>query len=107
EALEKQRTEAKSGLAEIAYHGKGASQDTLGGSSPEGALVKTADVRPFFSPDAFEMHWISSLETLEWRQPDGKRRVLWSGYNLYSYPSAPAAGTPVVFVEDLFGWAKT
>ena len=51
---------------------------------------------------------ITRLERLEWRSlGGGPAKIVWSGYHLYGYPSAAPGGAPVVFVEDIFGWAKT
>lgn len=107
EKLAKERVENERGPGKIVYHGPLSSQHLLGGTGAGGVLVKTADVRPFLSPDSLALRYYGALETLEWRAPDAAPRVLWSGYNLFTYPSVAREGAPVVFVEDLFGWAKT
>lgn len=95
------------GAAKVTYHGAPSAQDTLGGTGPLGFLVKTADVTPFISPGSLDLDRITRLETVAWRAPGGPERLLWSGYHIFSDPSAAPEGAPVVFVEDLFGWAKT
>lgn len=106
--LEKRRKEFDKGPAKVTYHSAISSQDGLGAVSSQGLLVKTADVTPFVVPRTLELNYIAGLETLEWRDPAaGRKTPLWAGYHLFSYPSATPGGGPVVFVEDLFGWAKT
>jgi hypothetical protein len=103
----KVRAEGDKGPAKVTYHSGMGAQDALGGTGAEGVLIKTADVAPFISPRTRDLGWITELETLQWRGAEGKPRVLWSGYHIYSYPSVTREGTAVLFVEDLFGWAKT
>ncbi|MCC6559556.1 MAG: PD40 domain-containing protein [Polyangiaceae bacterium] len=107
EQAAKARAEAAKGPEAITYHGAMSAQDGLGGTGAEGFLVKTADVTPFISPATMDLGWITRLETVAWRAPGGASRVLWSGYHVFSNPSAAPEGAPVIFVEDLFGWAKT
>lgn len=102
------------GPVPVTYHGPFTAQDSLSGASPGGVLVKTADITPFFSPDTRDLGYYESLETLEWRPfttgPDGAgagKKQLWSGYHVFSYAAAAPEGAPAVFVEDIFGWAKT
>jgi hypothetical protein len=106
EDLEKTRKEADRG-AKVTYHSPFFAQDALGGAGAQGVLVKTADVTPFVAVRTMQMSWITRLETLEWRAPGGEKKELWSGYHIFSYPSVAPEGAPVIFVEDLFGWAKT
>jgi hypothetical protein len=106
EDLEKTRKEADRG-AKVTYYSPASAQDALGGAGAHGVLVKTADVTPFVAVRAMELSWITRLETLEWRAPGGEKKPLWSGYHVFSYPSVAPEGAPVIFVEDLFGWAKT
>ncbi|MBL8744644.1 MAG: PD40 domain-containing protein [Myxococcales bacterium] len=91
----------------ITYHGGFHEQDYLGGVGEAGPLLLTADLSPFIRPSNFDLAWITQLETLAWRGPDGKDKLIWSGYHIMGYPSAAPGGFPVVFVEDLFGRAKT
>jgi hypothetical protein len=105
--LAKRRREHDKGPAKVTYHAAMGAQDGLGGVGPSGFLVKTADVTPFVVPRTGNLSYFNDLETLEWRTLDGKRTLLWSGYHLFSYPSVAPSGGPAVFVEDLFGWAKT
>lgn len=105
--LARRRQEQERGPAKVSYHGAPSAEDTLGGAGPSGALVKTADVTPFISPGSLDLGWITRMETVVWRGQDGADRPLWSGYHVFSQPSAAPEGAPVLFVEDLFGWAKT
>ncbi|MDI1430695.1 PD40 domain-containing protein [Polyangium sorediatum] len=107
EDLEKRRKEFDKGPAKVTYHSVLGADDALGGSAAPGFLVKTADITPFVAPRTMNLSWITGLETLEWRKPGGERKLLWSGYHLFSYPAAAPDGGRVVFAEDLFGWAKT
>jgi hypothetical protein len=77
--------------------------DELAGVTKDGPLASTNDVRPFFLPDRKVLGWINELETVEVR---GKASYF-RGYNIYGYPGCAPGGSPVVLVEDLFGWAKT
>ncbi|MDC3953254.1 hypothetical protein [Polyangium jinanense] len=107
EDLEKRRKDFDKGPAKVTYHSIIGADDALGGSAAPGFLVKTADITPFVAPRTMNLSWITGLETLEWRKPGGERKLLWSGYHLFSYPAAAPDGGRVVFAEDLFGWAKT
>ncbi len=95
------------GAVEVTYHGTMADDDALCGAGPEGVLVRTSPETPFMSPATGKLGRIPGLEGLEWRKPDGQKKALWTGYNVYGYPAAAPEGTPVVLVEDLFGGAKT
>ncbi|MRG97470.1 PD40 domain-containing protein [Polyangium spumosum] len=105
--LENRRRIFEKGPAKITYHSAIGADDALGGSATPGVLVKTAPITPFVAPRTMKLSWITGLETLEWRAPGSERKVLWSGYHLFSYPAAAPDGSRVVFAEDLFGWAKT
>lgn len=105
--LARRRQEQERGAAKVSYHGAPSAEDTLGGAGPAGALVKTADVTPFVSPGSLELDGITRMETVVWRGPDGADKPLWSGHHVSSQPSAAPEGAPVLFVEDLFGWART
>ena len=107
EDLEKRRKTFDKGPAKVTYHSTLGADDALGGSAAPGFLVKTAPITPFVAPRTMNLSWITGLETLEWRKPGGERKMLWSGYHLFSYPAAAPDGGRVVFAEDLFGWAKT
>jgi hypothetical protein len=106
EDLGKARAEADRG-AKVTYHSTMFADDSIGGVGEKGVLVRTADITPFVTVRRMELAWITRLETLEWRTPTGEKRPLWSGYNIFSYPSVAPEGAPAIFVEDLFGWAKT
>lgn len=105
--LDAQRAATPQKIRKITYHGTAAESDLLAGAGPDGFLVQTVDVTPFVSPKSVDLDSITRLERLEWRSFDGKTppKVVWSGYHLYGYPTS--AGNSVVFVEDIFGWAKT
>lgn len=105
--MAKARQDGAQDPEKVTYHGPMSAQDGLGGTGADGFLVKTADVTPFVSPTSMDLTWITRLETVVWRSPEGKERPLWSGYHIFSYPSVAPEGAPVIFVEDLFGWAKT
>jgi hypothetical protein len=108
EELEKTYTGTPQAPRPIKYLSRFDADDHLAGVGPDGVLVQTADVSPLVSPDSAELGEIIRLETLEWRSAgDAAPRVVWKGYHLYSYPSCASSGSPVVFVEDLFGRAKT
>lgn len=106
-AYAQRRLDGEKGPAKVTYHGPFSGEDALAGTGPGGYLVKTEDVRPFVSPKKRDLRYFEALETLEWRTPEGEAKVLWSGYNVYSYPGASRDGRTVGLVEDLFGWAKT
>jgi hypothetical protein len=105
--LEARHLAAEKGPAKVTYHGPISAADLLCGAGPAGFLTRTNDITPFFNPDTHELGWIEGLETLEWRKPEGEKKVLWSGYHVFTYPSSPPEGAPAVLIEDLFGWAKT
>lgn len=102
-----QERAAASGPRPIEYLGSFAEQDYLAGSGAGGALIQTGDVSPFLSPSTLDLHYIYKLETLAWRGADRKDTAIWSGYHLMGYASVAPEGAPIVFVEDLFGQAKT
>ncbi len=106
--LDKERANGPQKIRKITYHGHFDEADALAGTGPEGFLVQTVDVAPFVSPSSSDLGSFARLERLEWRPPgEGAAKVVWTGYHLYGYPSAAPGGSPVVFVEDIFGWAKT
>jgi hypothetical protein len=108
EAVDKEHESGPQKIRKITYHGHFDEADSLAGTGPQGFLVQTADVSPFVSPGSADLGKLTRLERLEWRASgDGPAKVVWTGYHLYGYPSAAPGGTPVVFVEDIFGWAKT
>ena len=105
-AYGERRLAAERGPVAVTYHGSTANEDALAGVGPRGVLVKTENARPFVAPRTLRLGLREDLETVEWRGPDGARSVLWSGYNVYSYPGVSRDGQVVVLIEDLFGWAK-
>lgn len=100
------RQDAEKGPVEITYHGTTAAEDGLLGTGPRGYLVKTENTQPYVSPRTLKLRLLEDLETVEWRTLEGERTVLWSGYNVFSYPGVSKDGSVVAMVEDLFGWAK-
>ncbi|MFO0587506.1 MAG: hypothetical protein U0441_08200 [Polyangiaceae bacterium] len=94
----------------ITYLSGAAADDAIVGVGAGGYFVKTADVTPFYSLRRRDVVGHEALETIEWRALDAKDAPgapLWKGYHIYSHPSSQPDGDRVVFVEDLFGWAKT
>jgi len=96
----------------ITYHGGFHEQDYLAAIAPSAggssrALLLTADLSPYVHPLTMDLNWSYQLETLAWRDEHGKDQIVWTGYHVLGYPSAAPEGSPVVFVEDLFGRAKT
>ena len=105
--LDGARSNAPQKIRKITYHGSFSEADALAGAGPDGFLVQTADQTPFVSPKSADLERILQLERLEWRSFDGSKppKVVWSGYHLYGYPTS--SSNSIVFVEDVFGWAKT
>lgn len=101
------REKAERGPVPVRYLSPPAANDGLCGMGPAGALIKTEDSPLFFLPERRTLGRISALESLAWLDAEGRRKTLWTGYNLYSYPVLGADGASAVIVEDLFGWAKT
>jgi hypothetical protein len=91
----------------VTYHGDFRGLAYLAGTGKDGVLVNTQGRRPFYHPKRTDLEWINDLETVAWRGDDGKDTVLWSGYHVLGYPAAAPDGAAVLFVEDLFGHAKT
>ncbi len=79
----------------------------LAGTGASGALVNTQGRRPFYHPKRTDLEWLTELETVAWHDGSGTPTVLWSGYHVLGYPAAAPDGAAVLFVEDLFGHAKT
>lgn len=106
-AQEKRRDAAERGPVPVTRHSHLPADDGLCGAGPEGHLVKTEPSALYYSLSGRKLYQLEGMETLEWRPDEGDAKVLWAGYNVYSYPSAtPAGGYPVMLVEDLYGWAK-
>lgn len=91
----------------ITYYGDFDGDVRLGGATPEGPLFRTADVAPFLSPDEFVLAWSYRLETLVVRDASRKDTQLWAGYHILETPGVAPEGFPIVFSEDLLGFAKT
>jgi hypothetical protein len=93
-------------------------EDSLLGVGPKGVLLGTGLVTPFYSPTNFELLRNTGLETIAWRsiaalggasgsgEALADDKVVWRGYNSFTYPSASRDGAAVVLVEDLYGWAR-
>ncbi len=90
----------------ITYHGDFRGLDFLASTGPDGILINTQGKRAFFHPKRSQLEWINDLETVAWRGGD-KDKVVWSGYHVLGYPAAAPDGSAALFVEDLFGHAKT
>ncbi len=81
-------------------------EDRLIAVHAKGLLLSTADVDPWYAPEAMKLYRREQLETVQWRNLEGKPgKLLWQGYNVFTYPSATTAGA-VLLVEDLYGWAR-
>jgi len=91
----------------VTYHSDFRGLVFLAGSGEKGMLVNTQGRRPFYHPKRTDLEWIMDLETVAWRPLEGDDAVLWSGYHVLGYPAAAPDGSAVLFVEDLFGHAKT
>lgn len=107
ERVDQEHADASKSPLPITYYASFAADDLLGGVGDQGMLLRTADVTPFIVPSTLDLGWVTHLETVAWRTPERKDKVLWSGYHILGYPGVAPEGAPVVFVEDLFGWAKT
>ncbi len=106
--LAKEHASTPQAIRKITYYGGFDEDDSLASVGPDGFLVQTADVSPLVVPDGADLARLVRLERLEWRPlGGGDAKVVWKGYHLYSYPSAAVGGWPVVFIEDLYGRAKT
>jgi hypothetical protein len=106
EKLAEKRLAEERGNAKVEYHGPLDRSASLCAAGPEGFLVKTSSVRPFFAPSSNELRYVLELERVAWLTPSNEKTVF-EGYNVYGYAAAGKNGRPVVLVEDLFGWAKT
>jgi hypothetical protein len=107
EKADQEHAEGSKAPLPITYYASFAADDLLGGIGERGMLVRTADVTPFIIPSSLDLGWINHLETVAWRDPDRRDTVVWSGYHILGYPAVAPEGAPIVFVEDMFGWAKT
>lgn len=105
--LLKARKQGEKGGHDIRYHGSFDSDDSLCGVSASGFLSKRSKIRPFFSPRNNELAYYRELDHLVWVGFDQREQDVVRGYNLYSYPAASPDGSTVVYIEDIFGWAKT
>ncbi|MFN3198088.1 MAG: TolB family protein [Bradymonadia bacterium] len=105
-ALGKRRDKAEKGPVPVKRHANMSADDGLAGTGPLGHLVKTEPESLYVSISSKKLYRLEGLETLEWRPDEGEAKILWSGYNVYSYPSVSLGGDTVMLVEDLYGWAK-
>ncbi|HHH10553.1 MAG TPA: hypothetical protein ENK23_00545 [Sorangium sp.] len=105
--LDQQRRAADKGGREWHFISPIDAEDRLVATGAAGVLLSTAPTTPYYEPTDGRLLRYHHLETIEWRNDAGDRTLLWEGYNLFGYPSAARAGTPVVLVEDLFGWARS
>jgi hypothetical protein len=92
--------------AKVTYHGAIDRNAGLCAASGSGFLIKTDQVRPFFSPDSRELSHILLPERVAWFEADGKERSVLEGYGFHGYAAATPEGAPVVAVADLFGWGR-
>lgn len=91
----------------ITYYGNFSEDVRLGGATDVGPVFRSADVSPFVRPGDISLSWAYQLETLAVRDKERKDNVLWSGYHILETPGAAPEGFPIVFSEDLLGFAKT
>ena len=106
-ALAQRRAAAEKGEPKPKIERPMSGEDGLCGAGPKGALIKTADIKPYISERRGDLGYTDDLESLAWVAADGKTETLWRGYNIYGYPAVSDDGRVVALVEDLFGWAKT
>lgn len=107
EALDQERAAFTATPFPITYYGGLDGDIRLGGATAEGPLFRTADIAPFLSPHEFTLAWSYRLETLVVRDRERKDKLLWNGYHILETPGAAPEGFPIVFSEDLLGFAKT
>jgi hypothetical protein len=107
EKLAEKRLAEELGGAKVEYHGPLDRVASLCAAGPEGFLVKTSSVRPFFAPSSNELRYVLELERVGWLRAKASEKTVFEGYNVYGYATAGSGGRPVVLIEDLFGWAKT
>jgi hypothetical protein len=98
-------------IAKLTFHSAKDADDNLLCVGPEGVLIASAPVWPYFSATSFELLRDTGLETISWRKLDGAHdtttdKQLWRGYNAFTYPTCASQGRPVAMVEDLYGWAR-
>ena len=104
--LDKRRLDKERAPVKPTFLSPPSAEDRLVAVGPDGWLVTTARVDPFYSARDMRLLRSEHLETVEWRGADGSKPPLWRGYNVFTYPSAGRAGAPVAVVEDLYGWAR-
>jgi len=107
ESLSRQRLDAEQGPHKPTFVSAVDAEDRLVGIGPEGLLLSTAPVTPYYSPKDLAVLRLEGLETVEWRSAEGQAKRLWRGYNAFTDPSAAPGGRPVALVEDLYGWARS
>ncbi|MBW2454028.1 MAG: hypothetical protein JRI68_05945 [Deltaproteobacteria bacterium] len=107
EKLAQQRAEGEQGPHKPTFVSTVDAEDRLVGIGPEGLLLTTAPVTPYYSPKDLAVYRLEGLETVEWRGQGGEAKRLWRGYNAFTNPSAAPGGGHVALVEDLYGWARS
>ena len=106
QSLGEKRLAEERGPVKPTYHGSLDRSIGLSGTGAKGALLKSSEAPPFFMPDTSELVPLSELERLFWLTPDGTERDVFSGYHIAGYASVAPAGSPIVLMEDISGWAK-
>ncbi len=104
--LLEERLKGEEGQHDQQYHGELNEDVVLAGVSARGFLGQSTKVRPFYDPKSESLGYYRDLDTLFWSDAAGERTLITRAYNLYGYPAASRDGSTVVFVEDIFGWAK-
>jgi hypothetical protein len=92
--------------AKVTYHGAIDRNAGLCGTRAGAFLIKTDAISPFYSPDSRELGHLLLPERVAWVEADGKERAVLEGFGFHGYAAAAPEGTPVVAVEDLFGWGR-
>jgi hypothetical protein len=106
ELLENRLAEEEAVGHDQRYHGALDEQVVLAGISERGFLAQATKIQPFYDPKSESLRYYRDLDSLYWSTGSGERTVLTQAYNLFGYPAASPDGNTVVFVEDIFGWAK-
>lgn len=101
--------EAKSegGGHDIRHHTKFRSEDLLCATGSHGFLVQRNRAEPFYNLEELSLGRLNGMEELVWVKHDGTEEPVTQAYNLFSYATAHPSGYPVVYIEDLYGWAKS
>jgi len=106
-ALGEKEFKSESGGHDIQHHSHFRSQESLCATGEKGFLIQRSTAKPFYDLDDKSLGYFRGMDELVWVQNDGKEEVVTSAYNLFSYGTGHPSGFPLVYIEDLYGWAKT